>query len=427
MRPSISKFQSYYRTSLYKNAFYLIANTPVASVLGFIFWIAVARFYSPVDVGLAAALISAANLLAVFSNLGFNFSVIKFLPGTKDFNSLINSCLTVIGIVSFFLAAIFLLLSNFLSPALLFVRERSLYFFAFLVISTVWAISPLIDNIFVAIRASKFVLVRNTIFNVLKIPLAVYFLAFFGAFGIFASWGAAMIIANSLALMFFIQKSWPGFSLAPTINMPVISEMRYFSIGNYIAYILYIAPNFLLPLVIINLLGAQANAYFYVTFMIAELIFIIPTAVSQSLFAEGSNRKEGTGEYTQKSLKIIYLLMIPAILVIILIGDKLLLLFGGDYSEHGTRLLQIFAISALFLGINVVYMTVLRLEKKVTEVIAISGFLALGILSLTYGLLLSTENILFAGYSWLLFHAALSFYAMWSMYTKVLKVPSGAA
>ena len=423
----VLKLQSYYRISLYKNAFYLMISTPIASLLGFFFWILVARFYSPDDVGLAAALISTANLLAVFSNLGFNFSLVKFLPDARNPSSLINSCLAVVFMASLFLATCFLLLLQILSPALLFVRDNVFIFLAFLIISVVWSISPLIDNIFVATRASKFVLARNTIFNTLKIPLAIYFLVFLGAFGIFTSWGIAMVIANILALIFFVRKSLPGFRPAPALDKLILNDMLHFSLGNYAAQLLYIAPNLILPLMVVNLLGAQMNAYFYVTLMIAELMFIIPSAVSQSLFAEGSHGEKDLREYIRNSFTFIYLLVIPAILAIFLVGDKLLMLFGGEYFKQGADLLRIFAISSLFLGINMIYMTILRLRKKVKEIIAASGFLAVGILGSSYILLMNNGDILSIGYSWLLFHAILSIYAAWSIFTRVLKIPSDPA
>jgi O-antigen/teichoic acid export membrane protein len=415
----ISKLYEHYNTSLYKNAFFLMANTFLASILGFIFWIAAARFYAPADVGLAVAMISAANLLAVLSNLGFNFSVIKFLPKVKDFNRLANSCLTSVAVASFFLATAFLFFLSIFSPALLFVRENLIFAFAFLAFTMVWAISPLIDHIFVARRKSKWVLIRNTTFNVLKTPLAICFAAFSGAFGIFASWGIAMGISSGVALLFFIPRSLPRFRPMLTINRMIIKEMLHFSLGNYAAHLLYLAPGLLLPLMVLNLLGAQSNAYFYVAFMIAELLFIIPTAVSQSMFAEGSSRGERVGEYVGRSLRMIYSLMIPAIIVILILGDKLLLLFGSEYSGQGSGLLILFALSGMFLGVNLTYMTLLRLEKKVGEIIAISGFLALGILGLSYFLLIGTWGIVAVGYSWLAIHGIISVYAGWAIQSRV--------
>ncbi len=415
---ALSHLQHHYKSSLHRNAFYLIANTLVSSALGFIFWIVAARFYAPADVGLAAALIAVANLLAVFSNLGFNFGVVRFLPNAKDPAKLVNTCLNFVAGASLILSALFLLLMPILSPALLFAREKAVFALSFMSIVLVWAIFPLVDHVFVAKRTSNLVIVKSTVFNALKIPLAI-FAAYLGAFGIFASWGVAMAIAGGVALLFFIPRILPGFIPSLTIDRAVINDIIHFSLGNHVAHLLYLAPSLILPLMVVNLLGGQMNAYFYVAFMIVEILFVIPTAVSQSLFAEGSTKKESVGEYIRNSLKMIYLLMIPAIVILLLLADELLLLFGPEYSIHGSGLLRVFALSGFFLGVNLTYITLLRLEKKVGEIIAISGFLALGILSLSYFLLISTGGIVAVGYSWLAIQGIISIYAGWAIRSRV--------
>lgn len=411
MRFSISKLDDYFSSSLYTNAFFLMANTVVASSLGFIFWIVAARFYTPAEIGLAAALISVATLLAVFSNLGFNFGIIKFLPTAGNPNRLVNSCLTISGLASILLSAVFLGFLTFISPGLSFILENTILALSFVVFAFVWTISPMLDHVFIAKLQSRVVLIRNTVFNVLKIPMAVFFAVFLGAFGIFASWGIAMGISAAVILLFFTRKSLPGFFPKPALDKKIIGDMLHFSIGNYLAHLLYVAPSMLLPLMVLNLMGAHINAYFYVAFMIAEILFIIPTAVSQSLFAEGSTNKEVIGKYTRDALKIIYILIIPAIVMVFLLAGKLLLLFGQEYSDNGAQLLRVFAISGVFLGLNLTYFTILRLEKKVKEIIALSGVLALGVLGLSYFLLIDTGGIVAVGYSWLLMQGIISVYA----------------
>ena len=51
-----------------------------------------------------------------------------------------------------------------------------------------------------------------------------------------------------------------------------------------------------LPILITNIIGAKFSTYFYLDMMIANLLYIIPMATSQSLFAEGS--------YSERELKV---------------------------------------------------------------------------------------------------------------------------
>ena len=86
---------------LYKNSIFLIASTFLGAGTGFVFWIVAARLYSTEDFGLASAIISAANLIAVLSILGFNVTLVRFIPQTERKSDLINTCMTVVTLTAF--------------------------------------------------------------------------------------------------------------------------------------------------------------------------------------------------------------------------------------------------------------------------------------------------------------------------------------
>ena len=75
-------------------------------------------------------------------------------------------------------------------------------------------------------------------------------------------------------------------------------------------------------------------------------------AVSQSLFAEGSYSKTDIIIQLKKAIKIISLLIVPAIIVIFLFGNYILLAFGKEYSYEGFILLKFLSISGIFISIN---------------------------------------------------------------------------
>lgn len=56
---SRGKLCQFLSITLYRNAFYLILNNVVMSLLGFFFWMVVARFYTEVEVGFSAAILEA--------------------------------------------------------------------------------------------------------------------------------------------------------------------------------------------------------------------------------------------------------------------------------------------------------------------------------------------------------------------------------
>ena len=56
---SKDRLKRLFHIPLYSNALYLMITSAASALLGFIFWIIVARFYTPEDVGLASAAMAA--------------------------------------------------------------------------------------------------------------------------------------------------------------------------------------------------------------------------------------------------------------------------------------------------------------------------------------------------------------------------------
>src|SRR3990172_7121827 len=83
---------------LYQNAIYLWGNMLVVALAGLLFWALSAALYSPAEVGLAAAAISALTLLAMISTLGLGMGLVAYLPGSKgEAPILINSAVVAGG------------------------------------------------------------------------------------------------------------------------------------------------------------------------------------------------------------------------------------------------------------------------------------------------------------------------------------------
>ena len=304
---------------LYSNAFYLMLNSGVTSLLGFFFWIVVARFYTEAEVGYSSAIISAISLLAVVSLVGLNSSVIRFLPLADRPQKMINFGFTISGLISLVAAGIFIAGLGLWSPALSFIRQNAVFCSAFILFALLWTLSALIDAAFIASRRAGFVLSKNTIFSLLKIPLPILFVLFFHTFGIVASWAAAVAVSTALSLFMFLPKVLNHYKPVPTLKPGPIKGMWQYSGGYYLSNLLSAAPALILPIMVVNLISAESNAYFYVAWMIAGLLFAIPIAVSQSLFAEGSHFEDKLRENVMKSLKFTFLLLIPAVIVIILV------------------------------------------------------------------------------------------------------------
>ncbi|HUV45338.1 MAG TPA: oligosaccharide flippase family protein [Dehalococcoidales bacterium] len=389
------------RVSLYRNAGYLMLASGVNSLAGFVFWAVAARLYPAEGVGLAAAAISAIGLLALLSTLGMDYGLIRFLPGSGDkAKNILNSCFTLSGLVSVALAVIFLAGLKLWSPALLRIQQNPVFFISFVIFALAAVYRVFAERTFIAGRRAGFALTQGLVFNLLRFIPLVALAPLFNVFGIFASWGIGLGLAVIVSIPFLIPRVQPGYRPAPKIDRKSIGNMMHFSFANYGANIFWAIPILCLPLMVVNLLGAEANAYFYIGWALGYLLVSIPVTVSFSLFAEGSHSEEQLGHNIDRSLRLL-LVLVPVIAIVFLAGERVLALFGSAYAENATTLLWVLAVSAIPVGLNHTYFTVKRVQKRMRGVIGLSAFIAVVTMVLSY-LLLPRVGIIGAGISWLI-------------------------
>jgi O-antigen/teichoic acid export membrane protein len=393
--------KSLYGVSLYRNAIYLMLSRGVTAILGFAFWILAARFYSASDVGLASGIISAAGLLALLSTLGLDYGLIRFLPTSGErANITLNSSFTVAGLLSLVFAFIFIAGISLWSPTLAFLRQDLIWLISFVVFTVAYTLYPLMGTAFVAKRRAGFDLVLGIIDSLVRVALVIPLAAFFQSGGIIASWLIGFVAAIVVAILLLLPQVQAGYHFSPVIRREVMNEMAHFSLANYAVVLIWTFPNFALPLMVVNRLGAETNAYFYIAWSIAGFLYTIAIATSYSLFAEGSHDEERLGQDIKRGLKLVFILLIPAIILVLLIGDKVLLLFGRAYSENATSVLRILAASAFPLSINYIYFSMRRVQKKMKSVIWFTALVAVGTLGLSW-VLLPRMGILGVGVAWL--------------------------
>lgn len=368
---------------------------------GFLFWMVAARMYPAQAVGLTAAVISAVGLLAMLSVLGLDHAMIRFLPGASDPEGIINSSLTLGVGVAVAASLIFLAGLGLWSPALASVRQSPPLAIALVAAAALTTASALLAGAYVSRKQTGMVAAHATIFGAGKVLLAAALAAVSSTAGLLGAWALGLLAAVACGLVWFLPRIEVGrYRPRPALRRAVLEDMTRFASANYVAAALWGAPMLLLPLLIVNLVGPEVNAYFYVAANVAGLVAMIPHAVSLSLFAHGSHDEGDLLRYTLGSARFTLGLLVPAIAGVFLLGDKVLLLFGQAYSEQATRLLWVLALATVPMTANFLFFSVRRVQRKMAGVVGST----LCILVVTLGLavlLLPRMGLLGAGLAWL--------------------------
>lgn len=421
------RITSLLKSPLHRNAIYLMGDTVFTAALGFIFWTAAARFYIESDVGLASTMISSMTLLAMASTLGFTVGLIRFLPQARDeeFSKIVNSCLTLSGTLALILAFIFILGLDIWIPKLQFLKADIFSLIPFMIFTLVWTLTTLLNGIFISVRKAEYVFIKNSmITSALKLVLLIVlsFLAIGLPYNnIYYSWGIAAIVAVLISLFILMRKTRHAYRLRISVKRNSINHMMRFSTGNYVAIFFSTAPFLILPLMITNILSTEITAYFYLTWMMASLLFIIPSAVGTSLLSEMSHEERKYEEKIKKASKFIAMLLLPAVIIFLFLGNKFLLVIGPSYSANASTALQIFALSSIPLAVNAVFVTVKNARKEVRYVILVNAAIALSTLILSF-LVMKDFGLLGISMSWIVSQSVVAGAVVLSVFLTKIKV-----
>jgi O-antigen/teichoic acid export membrane protein len=398
---------------------YLIATEAVGALLGLLFWAVAARLLPDAEVGVGAVLITSGTLLAILSTLGLNISLVRFLPerGTRVAR-LINSSATLGVVTAVVLALSFGVASGSWLPALAFLSTNPALIVLFAFFVSVWTVYLLFDAAFIGLGKAKYVLLRAVVYNGLKVPLPALLAAVFTAsaspFALFSAWGIGLLVANVLAAAVLFATAVPAFRLRPDVDRSAIRSMFRYSAANHVTNVLGAMPGLVLPFMVAIVLSPQNAAYFYVAWVIANLLFIVPGSIFTSVFAEGSRWLPGLRGHALDGLYLSLAILVPMVAAVLLAGPTVLGALKPSYRDAAVPLVNLLAVSAFFVVINVLYITVLRVGKRMRPVVGIYLGTTLGALALAFPLMLKF-GLVGAGAAFAVSQGVGAVYCTWAM------------
>ncbi len=396
--------------SLLRNSLYIMTTTVVTSLLGYVYWIVAARTYPARDVGLGSALLAAITLASGLTNLGLGQTLVHLLPQRASgplWSRTVNAAFGVAGTTGLFAGGVAVLVLPLASPQLAVAGRDPIYMIAVVLGVPLWTISSLLDSLFVAERAAGNMLVRNVFFAMLKIPLLLVpllGLRLLAPLAILGSWVVASAVAALVSFVVLIPRLRRGYRPVVHGLVAQVRPMLSLFAGHHLINLGSVASVYLLQILVSVRLSTADNAYFYTTWMLGGFFFTLETSVASSLFAEGAHGGD-LGRKVRTSALVIGALLIPAMILFLVVGRYLMGVFGPGYREHGTALLTLLVVAAIPDGITNVYVSVLRVRRRLWE----AATLNLGMAALTIALawpLLPRLGIEGAGWAWLIAQVA---------------------
>ena len=389
-----------------RNGIFLILNTGAGSVFGFLFWAVAARTATPREVGLGAAYISALTLLTLVTDLGLSSVLIRYAPGMGSERTIfVNSALTFVVVATVAASALFTVGTPLWSPDMSALIHSPATFGVFVLSTTLFAAALFTDKVFVAFEVAHFMFLRNLISNTLRVALIILTARTLGAVGLVLAVAGGSLAGVLLAGTVLMPRVIPGYRVQIRYAWKLFIDRVAYSLGNHFATLLWGLPGLLYPLIVVSLLGPGPNARFYMSWMIANLLFIVPVSIFTAAFARVSTAGRLDERWFWRTVRWTLIALIGPAAALATAGPIVLALFGHHYSGDGPWLLLWLVLSVFPYTVSTAVITLHRIEHSIARMAlasaAITG-LSLG-LSLWLG---ATHGLPGIGAGWLIGQSA---------------------
>ncbi len=355
------------------NAASLIGTTGVTAVLGFAYWGVAARRFSPESIGIAYASVSMMALLGSFCILGLGTLLITELPRQPgQEGSLISTALILVGVVGGVVGVLFALVAPYISPQFSPLRASVMDVLIFGLGVSQTAITLVLDQALIGLLRGGVQLWRNTLFAIGKLALLFAISVWISrvtAMSIYATWTIGGVLSLvALALFTLCKKSWrsrnymPQWSLLKKLGMPALQH--------HLLNLALQTPTLVLPVVVTALLSGKMNAWFSISWMIVNVVFLVPSALTTVLHAMNAAQPATLAQKARSTMGLAFLTAVVANALLLFGTTQILGLFGKNYAMESAWSLRLLALAAFPLVIKVHYISICRIQDRITQAMA---------------------------------------------------------
>ncbi|HET9516773.1 MAG TPA: hypothetical protein VFO77_03505 [Actinoplanes sp.] len=351
---------------LFTNAGSLMAATALTSLLGFAFWWVAARSASAAAVGQASAAVSAMTLIGTVGMFGMGTMLISELPRiTSRKWDLIATCLLVSGGAATIGALGYVAVAHLAVPGLQDALGSPLVTALLVFGIALNAMTLVLDEALVGLLAGPLQLMRNAYFSVIKLVLlaglALLPLTLTGGH-LLLTWVAGIVLSVALLGRALRRRNMID-SLRPRLALLRGRGAATFD-HNLLNMATYL-PRAALPLVVVGVLSAEANAAFYTAFMVMSFLAMVPGNVALTLFAVASGDRDALRSKVRMGLLICLGLGLPASIIVYFYAELIMSVFGAGYAASAGAALSILALTYLPFVFHHFFLAISRVQGRV--------------------------------------------------------------
>jgi O-antigen/teichoic acid export membrane protein len=392
---------------LFRSGYALVLSTVVTSALGVAYWIFAARLYPPHELGEASAAISAMLMLSNFAQMNLFHGLTRFVPAAGAMTGrLVLWAYVGSGVSALVLTTLFVIIAPRISDHLTFLAGGALAGAGFVAAVVLWGVFALQDAVLTALRRATWVPLENALFGIVKLALLVGLAGVLAHGGIFVSWNVPVLLAVIPVNLLIFRRLLAHRSHDGALALRPRHVVHFVAV-DYVGSLLLQTYTTALPLLIVVLLGADANAMFYVAYVIIAALDLLAVNLSTSLVVEAAHDEARLAEYARRVLAHAAVLLVPAVAFLVVAAPQLGLVFGERYAEESPAVLQLLALGSLPRMLTIIYMSAMRVERRVGQIVRVQAATSVLIIGLTL-VLAPSMGVKGVGLAWACGHTAVA-------------------
>lgn len=354
------------------NSLALLATTHITAVLGYVFWMLCARWFSAGVIGVSSTVISAMTLVAIVTVAGFVPMLTRLLPGatSQERSGLCSTAFVVSTVVSGAAGVV----AALLMPQRLQAEVGTGWLVALVGTGAVGTALLLVVNAaLLGVRRAELSLLGGVAGSVARLGAIAATLALgVLAVGIDGSashtilviWVASIFFSLVLSVWLLIRAT-PGFRFDP--HRVWVYRMRR-SVGwDHVAMLALRTPPLAIPILAAAHFPPAQIGYLAVVVMILSVFAAVAASVSNSLLADCADDPGRLRAQAPRASRMIALLLFAPVVITCLLAEHVLGMFGADYVDYSPLLILLLLSTFPDALINVA-VAVLRVQRRLALV-----------------------------------------------------------
>jgi O-antigen/teichoic acid export membrane protein len=354
---------------LIRNAASLYGSTIITNFLGFFYWFIAARMVSAQAVGIAAAVQSAAQFIAIFCVVGLSTFVISELAIDKtQARSLMITASVGVGLLTVVVSVGVAIVLQFSSSSISEGVAGSVGVFVFIILATLSTVLLVLDDACIGLLRGDLQLRRNAVFAISKLvllPILIVIWANKSGIELIVAWTAGLAISTLVLVIELgtLTKGQPS-----RLDYKNIFDKRRLMFRHHWLNLSIQSPRLVFPVLVALIVGPKQNAAFTAALLVVGIVQTFPNLLSTVLFALAPGDEQALRREVRKTMRISLVLSVASAPFFFIFSGIILRLFGSDYVIAGTAMGYL-GLSTYPYAIKSHYVAIARVQGRIQQAV----------------------------------------------------------